>query len=131
MPAALAALEQEKDMLRLFCLTALVGVASAQAADAHPINPDVLVEDNTMAHRSVAVTREELADPAALVRIERKLRSAARAACAEQYPSEGEYLFVTACVYGSLEDSLDEVRALETRTAGGTAHAIAVNVRSR
>jgi UrcA family protein len=99
-------------MLRFFSLVVL-GTMAAAPVGAQPADRHVLVEAPAMAHRVVKVSRGDLMNPSGLSRVRRELGSAAKAACAEQYPAEGEYYFTRACVSGSLHDALAQLRTIQ------------------
>lgn len=96
--------------LRAIAITmAFVG----STAGAPAIAGDVSI-DAPLATRIVQVDCADFTSRDCLSRLYREIRTAARDACKEQYPTDTYYLS-RACSSGSVRDALDQLRELQAR----------------
>ena len=108
--------------------TLAAAIAAVQPASAEQI----LIERAAPASRVVMVNAADLADPAAAKLLQRKLRLAAKAVCAVQYPAEDNYLFSRACTADSLNAAIEKTQQLRASLASrpaGSKLAIAVSAK--
>lgn len=115
----------------LGAMAIIIGLAAVPTA-ARAIAADVLVEAPP-ATRVVLVGRADLTRRDGLAALQRKLRTAARAACKEQYPNS-TYYFSRACNSGSFRDALAQLRDLRARQLNrhaGVGVQLAISIRAR
>lgn len=110
----------------------MVGLAGGTAG-VPAMAADVFVEA-PLATRVVPVSRADLASVDRLAVLQRQLRTAARAACDEQYSAGYTYYHLRACYSGSFRDALKQLRELRARRfdrLAGVGVQLAISIRTK